>query len=85
MQRFYFDISDAFPDIPCVGAELPSIAAARCYALQYAGHVLCGQKPGFWDADEWVMTISDTNHLTLFTITISTMNAPSTIQLEVAN
>lgn len=77
MPRFYFDIEDAFPSILCLGEDLPSLTAARRHALQYAGMLLCEQEPPFWDADEWVMTISDENHLTLCTITINTFDAPS--------
>jgi hypothetical protein len=80
MPKFYFDIADADPSIPCEGANLPSLAAARCHALQYAGQILCDQKPPFWDADEWVLTVSDAQHLILFTLTIATSDAPSTMR-----
>jgi hypothetical protein len=84
MPRYHFDIADAHPPIRCEGADLPSIAAARCYALQYAGRILCDQKPAFWDADEWVLTVSDAQHLILFTLTIATSDAASTMRPSTA-
>jgi hypothetical protein len=75
---YFFDIADAHPPIPCEGVHLATIAAARCYALKYSGQILCDQPLSFWDDDEWVMTVSDQNHLTLFTVTVGTLNAPST-------
>ena len=80
MARYYFDIADAHPAIPCEGEDLPSLAAARCHALKYASQLLCDQEPEFWDADEWVMTISDERHLTLFTLIIASTDAPSTMR-----
>lgn len=82
MSRFYFNIADAHPPIPCEGAELPSVQAARCHALKYAGQILCDQEESFWDDDEWVMTVTDENQLTLFTITVGAFNAPSTSRVS---
>jgi hypothetical protein len=82
MPKYYFDIADADPPIPCDGAELPSLGAARCHALQCAGQILCDQEPSFWNDDEWVMTVSDENHLALFTITVETTNAPATRRIS---
>lgn len=80
MPQYFFDIADAYPAVPCEGVNLPSLAAARCYALRYAGDTLCDQNPAFWDADEWVLTVSDAHHLTLFTLTVSTADAASTMR-----
>jgi hypothetical protein len=78
MPKYFFNIADAHPPIPCAGVCLPSLAAARCHALQYAEQILCDQKPAFWDGDDWVMTVSDESHLALFVIMIGTFDAPST-------
>ena len=80
MPKFFFEISDAYPVTPCVGADLASVSAARCYALKYAGEILCDQIESFWGDDEWTMTVSDANHLTLFVLTINTVDAPAMIQ-----
>ena len=78
MPLYFFDIADAHPPIPCEGMHLETIGSARCHALKYAGQILCDQLPSFWEDDEWVMTVSDENHLTLFTVTVGTLNAPAT-------
>lgn len=77
MARYFFNIADAYPAIPCGGQEIESIAAARRCALLYAGRLLSEQGPEFWDQGEWVMTVSDENRLTLFTINVSTCDAPA--------
>ncbi len=63
MPVFYFEIADAKPNIPCVGENLPSLAAARCFALKYAALLLCDQEYVFWEGEEWVMTVTDANRL----------------------
>ena len=77
MPLYFFDIADANTAIPCQGAELSSLAEARCFALKYAGQVLCDQPASFWTDDEWVLTVSDEHHLTMFVIVISTLDAPA--------
>lgn len=78
MPVFFFEIADAKPAIPCVGEKLPSLAAARCFALKYAGQLLCEQEESFWDEEEWLMTVTDANRLILFTIMICVTAAPVT-------
>jgi len=78
MPLYYFNIADAHPAIPCEGVWLDSIQAARCHALKYAGDIMCDQLSSFWDDDDWVLTVSDEDHLTLFLITVGTLDASST-------
>jgi hypothetical protein len=82
MSIYYFEIFDAKPVIGCVGEDLPSIAAARYFALKYAALLLCNQSEIFWDGEEWLMTVKGANRLTLFTITICATAAPSTLKLR---
>ena len=82
MSVFYFEIADAKPNIPCVGEDLPSLAAARCFALKYAAMLLCDQEEVFWESEEWVMTVTDANRLTMFTIMICATAAPATLNLK---
>jgi len=82
MSVFYFEIADAKPNIPCVGENLPSLAAARCFALKYAALLLCDQEDVFWEGEKWVMTVTDANRLTMFTITICATAAPATLNLK---
>ncbi len=80
MSVYYFEIADTEPAIPCVGEELPSLASARCFALKYAGRLICEQGPAIWNGEDWVMTITDANRLTLFTILVCVTAAPSTMK-----
>lgn len=82
MSVFYFEIADAKQNIPCVGENLPSLAAARCFALKYAALLLCDQEDVFWEGEEWVMTVTDANRLTMFTIMICATAAPATLNLK---
>ena len=77
MPKYFFEIADAYPHIPCVGSELPTLSAARCHALKYAGQLLCDQEEPFWADGEWTMTVTDHNHLILFVLTIECVDAPA--------
>jgi hypothetical protein len=77
MPKFFFEIADAYPAIPCVGFDLPTLSAARCHALRYAGQLLCDQAESFWSDAEWTMTVTNHDHLTLFLLTIDTLDAPA--------
>jgi hypothetical protein len=78
MPRYFFNIADAHTAIACKGQDLPLLQDARCYAVKYAGQVLCDQDPSFWQDDDWVLTVSDENKLTLLVVVIGTVNAPAT-------
>jgi hypothetical protein len=82
MPIYFFEIADANPPIPCVGENLSSLDDARCFALKYAAALLCEQKEPFWNGDVWVMTVTDANRLTLFTLMIYVTAAPSTLKLQ---
>ena len=77
MPIYHFDIADAHPQIPCKGVVLDSVRAARCHALQYAGQTLCDQSEAFWHEHDWTLTVSDEDHLSLFSIVVGTVIAPS--------
>jgi hypothetical protein len=76
MSVYYFNIEDGYPMIPCLGAELPSINAARAQALRYAGGILGDQQPSFWKDGPWKMTVSDEHNHFLFAIVVGTHDAP---------
>jgi hypothetical protein len=75
MSLYHFDISDQFPPEASEGVELATVDLARRHALRCAGRVLADQSPDFWGSQEWVLTVSDARHLTLFTITVFPTNA----------
>lgn len=79
MTVYYFEIADAHTAIPCIGENLPSLAAARCFALKYAALLICEKNPAMWEGEDWVMTVTDEKHLTLFTIIVCVTAAPSTM------
>lgn len=85
MPLFRFAVADANPPIVSDTTLLASIAAARGEALMFAGRVLSEQGESFWDEDDWVLTVSDEQNLTLFTITVATANAPATAKYSGAS
>ncbi|WP_443024439.1 DUF6894 family protein [Sphingomonas sp. Leaf357] len=78
MPLYHFAVADRFPPQVADAVELPTIALARAHALRFAAQTLNDQLPTFWDADEWVLTVSDAERLTLFTITVLPSNAAGT-------
>ncbi len=82
MSVYYFEIADAEPAIPCVGENLPSLEAARCFALKYGALLLCEQGEAFWGGEEWIMTVTDADRLTLFTMMICVTAAPATMNVK---
>ncbi len=74
---FHFHVADAHPQVVTDPIELSSIDDAKRHALRLAGQSLCDEEPIFWDADPWVLTVSDERQLTLFTLTVVAANAAS--------
>ena len=72
MPIYHFEVTDQFPPMITEGVELETLAMARSHALQFAGQVLGDQPPQFWEADDWVLTVSDTEHRALFIVTVAT-------------
>ena len=56
--------------------ELPDLAAARREAVRYAGELLIDAE-GEFQGEEWVVTVSDDAHLTLFTVNVLWTAAPA--------
>ncbi|TXC71228.1 hypothetical protein FSB78_09900 [Sphingomonas ginsenosidivorax] len=82
MSIYFFEINDSKPAIACVGEKLPTLHAARCFALKYAAALICEQESEFWDGEDWIMTVTDANRLALFTITIYAAASPATMPLS---
>ena len=68
MPRYFFDIIDGedFPDHQ--GSEYADLAAARIEAVRYSAEVLKEMPERFWNSEEWTMTVSDADKVTLFTL-----------------
>ena len=85
MSVYFFEIADCNPPIPCCGHIMAGLEDVRKYALNYASLLLVDQGSEFWDGDEVVMTVTDETRLTLFTITLSSTPAPSTMNVGAAS
>ena len=64
----FCDIKDGqnFPDYH--GSEFADLEAARVEAVRYSAEVLKEMPERFWNSEEWMMTVSDANRVTLFTL-----------------
>lgn len=74
MPRFFFQVEGPPDDL---GMELPTLAAAKCEAVRYAGRLICEEAESFWNTADFTMTVTDENSLTLFSLTLSGTEAPA--------
>jgi hypothetical protein len=77
MQRFYFSTANGkrYPDTD--GTVLPDLTAARVEAIKLAGELLQEFPERFWDTGSFTVEVADERHLTLFTVDVSTIDAPA--------
>ena len=68
MPRYFFDIRDGEDLTDLDGSEHADLNAARLEAIRYSGEVLREMPERFWNAEEWIMTVSDANRVGLFTL-----------------
>lgn len=68
MPRYYFHISEGHVIPDPYGSVLPDLAAAKCFAVRYAGDLTCDLGAPFWEADDWRMTVADDQGSTLFAL-----------------
>ena len=66
MPRYFFQVADGedYPDLQ--GTVLDNDAAARTEAVRFSGQLLSDTPDKFWSGQEWKMTVTDGNNLTLF-------------------
>jgi hypothetical protein len=62
MPKFHFHLNDERDQ---EGVELPNLAAAKCEALEFASRHICEAANSFWDREDWMLTVTDENGLTL--------------------
>jgi hypothetical protein len=62
MPKFHFHLDDKRDE---EGVELPNLAAAKCEALEFASRHICEAANSFWDREDWMLTVTDENGLTL--------------------
>lgn len=75
MPRYFFFASDTGADDTAV--DLSDHAAARRYAIRYAGEVMNDQPEVLWDGREFSVTVRDETGLLLFTVAMIAINAPA--------
>lgn len=77
MPKFFFNIEDGTSIRDDDGADYPSIAAAQCAAVEYAGALISDQSGEFWNSGEWSMTVSSETGLSLFSLQFIGTESPS--------
>ncbi len=77
MPRFYFHLENSSTPVRDVqGAELDSLDAAKCHAVTVVAEALCNNPKGFWETDNYQITVTDAGGLTLFMVCIMSVVAP---------
>jgi hypothetical protein len=66
MPRYFFHIEDGSIVHDDEGTELKDLAVAKCEAVKLAGQMICDAAGDFWDKEEWKLTATDEDGLTLF-------------------
>ena len=75
MPRYFFSASDADGDE--TGTELRDHAAARRFAIQFAGEIMNDHPDILWDGREFSIFVTDELRRLLFTIKMVAVNAPA--------
>lgn len=73
MPRYLFNVHGSSSDRD--GIELASIADAKCEAVKLAGRLICEGAGKFWNEQEFGMSVSDDEGLTLFSLHLFGMDA----------
>ena len=81
MPRYFFHVEDDIRAQDDLGIELETLAQAKCYAVRFAGQLICDSAGTFWDSGGWQLTASDDTGLILFVLQFNGIDAP-VIQAE---
>lgn len=79
MPRYFFHIEDGQAARDDEGVELKGAAAAKCEAVKLAGQMICDSAGSFWDRQEWKLTATDEDGLTLFCLHFVGIEAPASM------
>ncbi|WP_424140091.1 DUF6894 family protein [Roseomonas chloroacetimidivorans] len=74
--RYHFHVRDGRTPPDSKGTELPDLMAARIEAARYGGELLVEHARTFWNEGEWVIEVTDSTGLTLFTLAFTAADAP---------
>jgi hypothetical protein len=82
MPRYFYNVDDgaSIPDRD--GIELADLKAAKCEAIKYAGRLICDAHTSFWHMDDWRLTVTNEDHLTLFTLIFASIDSPSSMAAQ---
>ena len=82
MPRFSFHVEGHSEDLKL---DLPTVAAAKCEAVQYASRLICAQAERFWEAGQFHLTVADCDGLILFSLVLTGIDAPCVVTDEMAS
>ncbi|MBA4094575.1 MAG: hypothetical protein C0489_10870 [Candidatus Accumulibacter sp.] len=77
MSLYYFNFTDGRAIDDTVGTELPDVRAAKVEAINLLSAMLRRNGENFWRHDEWRIEVQDAQHLTMFCIHVSGLDAPA--------
>ncbi|HEX8481464.1 MAG TPA: hypothetical protein VF650_06155 [Allosphingosinicella sp.] len=77
MPRYFFQVEDGEPPREAEAVELKDLSVAKCEAVKLAGQTICAQADSFWDREEWRLTASNEQGLTLFCLHFVGIDAPA--------
>jgi hypothetical protein len=77
MPRYFFHIEDGVAVQDDEGVELKDLALAKCEAVRLAGQMICDSASDFWDKEEWKLTATSEDGLTLFCLQFIGTEAPA--------
>lgn len=74
MARYFFDITDGTREEDQVGADFPSLEAARKQAIRFAGELLRDHSAMIWDGHDLKVEVSNGERVPLFAVIVSSMS-----------
>ena len=77
MPRFFFHIEYDGLAHDDEGTELADLPIAKCEAVKLAGQMICDAAGGFWDKDEWKLSATNEEGMTLFSLHFIGVDAPA--------
>ncbi len=77
MPRYFFNVEYGEFTQDDDSVELADLAAAKCEAVKFAGQMICDSAGDFWDQEEWKLTATNEQGLTLFCLHFVGIEAPA--------
>lgn len=77
MPRYFFHVDDGIALRDEEGSELRDVTVAKCEAVKLAGQLICESADTFWSHQEWKLTATNEQGLTLFCLHLLGVEAPA--------